>query len=68
MQLAPKTAPLPEYDILTGFAKGVEATWLTFTAVGRTLQQLIGGEVSPKHLAGPIGIGVQQAGCLAISA
>ncbi len=57
MQLAPKTAPLPEYDFITGFGKGLEATWLTFTAVGRTLQQLIGGEVSPKHLAGPIGIG-----------
>ena len=56
MQFAPKTAPLPEYNLFTGFGKGVEATWLTFTAVGRTLQQLIGGEVSPKHLAGPIGI------------
>ncbi len=56
MQLAPKMAPLPEYNIFTGFGKGLEATWLTFTAVGRTLQQLIGGEVSPKHLAGPIGI------------
>ena len=57
MQLAPKTAPLPEYNLLTGFGKGVEATWLTFTAIGRTLQQLIGGEVSPKLLAGPVGIG-----------
>ena len=56
MQLTPKTAPLPEYNLFTAFGKGVEATWLTFTAVGRTLQQLIGGEVSPKHLAGPIGI------------
>ncbi|MXV75597.1 RIP metalloprotease RseP [Candidatus Poribacteria bacterium] len=56
MQLAPKTAPLPEYNLLTGFGKGVEATWLTFTAIGRTLQQLIGGEVSPKLLAGPVGI------------
>ena len=56
MQLDPKTAPLPEYDLLTGFGKGVEATWLTFTAIGRTLQQLIGGEVSPKLLAGPVGI------------
>jgi regulator of sigma E protease len=56
MQLAPKTAPLPEYNLLTGFGKGVEATWLTFTAIGRTLQQLIGGEVSPKLLSGPVGI------------
>ena len=56
MQLAPKRAPLPEYDLLTGFGKGVEATWLTFTAIGRTLQRLIGGEVPAKQLAGPIGI------------
>ena len=56
MQLSPETAPLPEYSLFTGFGKSVEATWLTFTAVGRTLQQLIGGEVSPKQLAGPIGI------------
>ena len=56
MQFAAKTPPLPEYNLLTGLGKGVEATWLTFTTVGRTLQQLVGGEVSPKHLAGPIGI------------
>ncbi len=56
MEFAAKTAPLPNYDLFTSFGKGVEATWLTFTTVGRTLQQLVGGEVSPKHLAGPIGI------------
>ena len=56
MEFAAKTAPLPNYNLFTAFGKGVEATWLTFTTVGRTLQQLVGGEVSPKHLAGPIGI------------
>ena len=56
MEFAAQTAPLPNYNLFTGFGKGVEATWLTFTTVGRTLQQLVGGEVSPKHLAGPIGI------------
>lgn len=56
MQLASKKPPLPEYGFFAAFEKGVEATWLTFTAVGRTLQQLIGGDVSPKHLAGPVGI------------
>lgn len=56
MQFAAKTPPLPDYNIFTGLGKGVEATWLTFTTVGRTLRQLVGGEVSPKHLAGPIGI------------
>ena len=56
IQFAAKTPPLPDYNLFTGLGKGVEATWLTFTTVGRTLQQLVGGEVSPKHLAGPIGI------------
>ena len=56
MEFAAQTALLPNYNLFTGFGKGVEATWLTFTTVGRTLQQLVGGEVSPKHLAGPIGI------------
>ena len=56
IQFMAKTPPLPEYDALSALGKGIEATWLTFTTVGRTLQQLIGGEVSPKHLAGPIGI------------
>ena len=56
MQLAPKMAPLPEYGILAAFGKGLEASWLTFTAIGRTLKKLIRGEVSPRQLAGPIGI------------
>ena len=56
IQFTAKTPPLPEYNLFTGLGKGVEATWLTVTTVGRTLQQLVGGEVSPKHLAGPIGI------------
>lgn len=56
IQLDRKTAPLPEYNLLTGFGKGVEATWLTFTAIGSTLQKLAGGDMSPKLLAGPIGI------------
>lgn len=56
IQFSAKTPPLPEYNFLTALGKGVEATWLTVTTVGRTLQQLVGGEVSPKHLAGPIGI------------
>ncbi|MDE0556018.1 MAG: protein adenylyltransferase SelO family protein, partial [Candidatus Poribacteria bacterium] len=56
IQFTAQTPPLPEYDLFSSLGKGVEATWLTFTTVGRTLQQLIGGEVSPKHLAGPIGI------------
>lgn len=49
-------APLPKYNIFTAFNKGLETTWLTFTSITRTLKQLIGGEVSPKYLSGPIGI------------
>ena len=56
MEFSAKTAPLPDYNVWASLGKGIEATWLTFTTVGRTLQQLVGGEVSPKHLAGPIGI------------
>ncbi len=56
MQFSAKMPPLPEYNLFTGLGKGVEATWFTFTTVVRTLRQLVGGEVSPKHLAGPIGI------------
>ncbi len=56
MEFTAKTPPLPTYTLITGLEKGVEATWLTFTTVGRTLRQLVGGEVSPRHLSGPIGI------------
>lgn len=56
MQLAPQTVLLPEYNVFTAFGKGTLATWLTFTNVTRMLQQLLLGEVSPKHLSGPIGI------------
>ena len=48
--------PLPRYNTFTAFGKGLEATWLTCTSITRTLKQLIGGEVSPKLLSGPIGI------------
>ncbi len=49
-------APLPKYNVFAAFNKGIETTWLTFTSITRTLKQLIGGEVSPKYLSGPIGI------------
>ncbi len=48
--------PLPKYNVFTAFGKGVETTWLTCTSITRTLKQLIGGEVSPKFLTGPLGI------------
>lgn len=48
--------PLPEFNFFSAFGKGCETTWLTFTSITRTLKQLIGGEVSPKYLTGPIGI------------
>ena len=56
MQLTSKKPPLPEYSVFAAFGKGVETTWLTVTAIGRTLQRLIGGDVSPRFLSGPVGI------------
>ena len=56
MEFDAKTAPLPDYNFFTSFEKGVEATWLTFTAVGKILERLVGGDVSPKQLTGPVGI------------
>lgn len=50
-------APLPKYNVFTAVGKGLETTWLTLTSITRTLKQLIGGEVSPKYLTGPLGIG-----------
>jgi len=55
MQLEPYVS-LPRYNVISAFGKGLEMTGLTLTAVGHTLRQLVGGEVSPKYLAGPIGI------------
>ena len=49
-------SPLPKYNVFTAVGKGFETTWLTLTSIIRTLKQLIGGEVSPKYLSGPIGI------------
>ncbi|MCY4404171.1 MAG: site-2 protease family protein [Candidatus Poribacteria bacterium] len=48
--------PLPEFNFFSAFWKGCETTWLTLTSITRTLKQLIGGEVSPRYLSGPIGI------------
>ncbi len=48
--------PLPEFNFFSAFWKGCETSWLTLTSITRTLKQLIGGEVSPKYLTGPIGI------------
>ena len=48
---------LPKYSVFDAFGKGCETTWLTFTSITRTLQQLFGGEVSPRYLSGPLGIG-----------
>lgn len=48
--------PTQKYSLFTAFEKGLETTWLTCTSITRTLKQLVGGEVSPKYLSGPIGI------------
>lgn len=47
----------PQYNVIEALNKGIETTWFTFTAVGKMLKQLFSGEVSPKYLSGPVGIG-----------
>lgn len=56
MILTPPALPYQKYGFIEAFNKGLETTWLTCTSITRTLKQLIGGEVSPKYLSGPIGI------------
>ena len=52
----PRLSP-QKYNVFAAFSRGLETTWLTCTSITRTLKQLIVGEVSPKYLSGPIGIG-----------
>jgi regulator of sigma E protease len=54
--MTPPEIPTQKYSLFSAFERGLETTWLTCTSITRTLKQLIGGEVSPKHLSGPVGI------------
>ena len=56
MLLTEPELPTQKYNLFSAFGRGFETTWLTCTSITRTLKQLIGGEVSPKYLSGPIGI------------
>ncbi len=56
MELKAPEIPTQNYNLFSAFGKGIEATWLTCTSITRILKRLLSGEVSPSHLAGPIGI------------
>ncbi len=56
MILTEPELPTQKYNLFSAFGRGLETTWLTCTSITRTLKQLLGGEVSPKYLSGPIGI------------
>lgn len=56
MVLDVSESPLPKYNVVTAFGKGLEATWLTCTSITRTLEKLIRGQVPAKFLTGPVGI------------
>ena len=57
MKLSPLQMPLPNYTIIEAAGMGLHTTWLTFTSVSNLLKKLIAGQVSPKFLSGPLGIG-----------
>ncbi len=57
MKLSPLRMPLPMYTLTEAGGMGLYTTWLTFTSVAKLLKKLVSGEVSPKFLSGPLGIG-----------
>ena len=57
MQLTPLQMPIPKYNIIEAAGMGLHTTWLTFTSVTKLLKKLVSGQVSPKFLSGPVGIG-----------
>ena len=57
MLLTAPEIPPQKYTLIGAFTNGLNTSWLTCTAIARMLKKLFAGEVSPKHLAGPFGIG-----------
>lgn len=57
MKLSPLQMPLPKYNFIEAGGMGLQTTWLTFTSVAKLLKKLVSGQVSPKFLSGPVGIG-----------
>ncbi|MBI1930547.1 site-2 protease family protein, partial [Candidatus Poribacteria bacterium] len=47
---------IEKYNVITAWGKGVEESWLTVSRVFSTLGDLITKRISPRYLAGPIGI------------
>ncbi|RKU24654.1 RIP metalloprotease RseP [Candidatus Poribacteria bacterium] len=57
MKLTPLQMPLPKYNLIEAGGMGLHTTWLTSTSVTKLLKKLVSGQVSPKFLSGPVGIG-----------
>lgn len=57
MKLSDRKMPLPQYNLIDAGRMGLHTTWLTFTSVSKLLKKLVSGQVSPKFLSGPVGIG-----------
>lgn len=57
MKLSLLKMPLPKYNLIEAGGMGLHTTWLTFTSVAKLLKKLVSGQVSPKFLSGPVGIG-----------
>jgi regulator of sigma E protease len=47
---------IEKYNVITAWGKGVQESWLTVSRVFSTLGDLITKRISPRYLAGPIGI------------
>ncbi len=57
MKLSTLRMPLPKYNLIEAGRMGLHTTWSTYTSVTKLLRKLISGQVSPKFLSGPVGIG-----------
>ncbi len=57
MTITAPEIPTQYYGFIDAITNGLKSSWLTCTAIARMLKKLFVGEVSPKHLAGPFGIG-----------
>ena len=47
---------IKKYNIITGWGRGLAESWSIVSKIGSTLNGLITRDISPRYLAGPIGI------------
>lgn len=57
MLLTEPEMPTKYYTFFGTITNGLNTSWLTCTSIARMLKKLFVGEVSAKHLSGPLGIG-----------